>query len=212
MKSQTQTSAANRGRRTQEERTALSNQRMFEAAIDLILERGIQKTTLKEIGERAGYSRGLVHSRYGSKEDFLNQLFVRFDARWKRHLNSYVGRKTGIDAIKSAVEALCDFLNSEASYMRAMYVLWYESVGHEPGIKNKLAHHHRIYREDAIRWIEAGINEGEIDPEIKPEQFAVRYCAFIFGIVYQWLVDSEALDLDAVFQDYNATLERQLSI
>ena len=42
---------ANEGRLTQAERTALSDRRMFEAAIDLINERGTQKTTLKEIGE-----------------------------------------------------------------------------------------------------------------------------------------------------------------
>ena len=40
-------------RRTQAERTALSDQRMFDATIKLINERGTQKTTLKEIGELA---------------------------------------------------------------------------------------------------------------------------------------------------------------
>ena len=212
MEQQSKMAPVERGRRTQAERTALSDQRMFEAAIELIIERGTQKTTLKEIGERAGYSRGLAHSRFGSKGGFLNQLFASFDGRWKVHLTRYVGNKTGVDAVKSAAEALRDFLSSEATYMRAMYVLWYESVGHESGIKSKLADHHRIYREDATRWIKAGIDAGEIDPGINPEQFAVRYCAFIFGIVYQWLVDSDALDLDAVFDDYKATLERQLLI
>ena len=42
------------GRMTQAERTALSDRLMFEAAIELINEHGTQKTTLKEISERAG--------------------------------------------------------------------------------------------------------------------------------------------------------------
>ncbi|MEJ2533610.1 MAG: TetR family transcriptional regulator, partial [Halioglobus sp.] len=54
---------ANDGRMTQAERTALSDQRMFEAAIRLINERGTQKTTLKDIGELAGYSRGMANYR-----------------------------------------------------------------------------------------------------------------------------------------------------
>ena len=37
-----------------------------------------------------------------------------------------------------------------------------------------------------------------------PGQFAAQYCAFIFGIVYQWLVNAQALDLDAVFDNYIA--------
>ena len=75
-------------RRTQAQRTALSDQLMLEAAIKLINERGTQKTTLKEIGELAGYSRGLANYRFGSKDGLLQELFSRFDDRWKNHLET----------------------------------------------------------------------------------------------------------------------------
>ena len=42
------------GGSTQAERTALSDQKMFEVAIELGNERGTAKTTLKDIGEGAG--------------------------------------------------------------------------------------------------------------------------------------------------------------
>ena len=189
-------------RRTQAERTALSDQRMFEAAISLIIELGTQKTTLKEIGEKAGYSRGLVNYRFGSKNGLMLELFARFDRHWKQHLASYIEDKTGIAAILAAADALRDFLKRESQYMRAMYILWYESVGHESEMRARLAEHHKVYREDAKGWIQFGIKSGEIDPSINAEQFAVQYCAFIFGAVYQWLVNAEVLDLDALFADY----------
>ena len=44
---------------TQAQRTALSDQKMFEVAIQLVNERGTAKTTLKDIGEGAGYSSGV---------------------------------------------------------------------------------------------------------------------------------------------------------
>ena len=50
-------------RRTQAERTALSDARMLDAAVSLICERGTAGMTLKEVGERAGYSRGLASYR-----------------------------------------------------------------------------------------------------------------------------------------------------
>lgn len=197
-------------RKTQAERTALSDQRMFEAAISLINERGTQKTTLKEIGELAGYSRGLANYRFGSKDGLMQELFVRFDSRWKEHLGSYVKDHTGIGAILAAAEALRDFLKLESDYMRAMYILWYESLGHESEIRNKLADHHDVYRKDATNWVRQGISRGEIDPQINAEQFAVQYCAFIFGLVYQWLVNSGALDLDAIFDDYELNTKKLL--
>ena len=195
------------GRRTQAERTALSDQRMFNAAIELIIDRGTRKTTLKEIGEKAGYSRGLANYRFGSKDGFLLELFARFDERWKRHLDSYIDGKQGIAGIKAAADALRDFLKLEPDYMRAMYILWYESLGHESEIRSRLADHHRVYRDDATQWIRRGIETGEIDPEVDAEQFAVQYCAFVFGTVYQWLVNADALDLDALFDDYETNVE-----
>jgi AcrR family transcriptional regulator len=203
--------ARKNGRRTQAERTALSDQRMFDAAIRLIIERGTQKTTLKDIGEMAGYSRGLANYRFGSKDGLLLELFARFDERWKDHLNRYIGDKQGIAGIKAAADALRDFLKLESDYMRAMYILWYESLGHESEIRSRLADHHRVYREDAARWITRGIEAGEINPDVDAEQFAVQYCAFIFGTVYQWLVNAAALDLDALFEDYETNVERLLT-
>ena len=174
------------GRRTQAERTALSDQRMFDSAIRL-----------------ANY-------RFGSKYGLILELFARFDERWKEHLDSYVGNKRGIASIKAAADALRDFLKLESDYMRAMYILWYESLGHESEIRSRLADHHRVYREDAARWISEGIDTGEIDPTVDAEQFAVQYCAFIFGTVYQWLVSADELDLDALFEDYETNVERLL--
>lgn len=199
------------GRMTQAERTALSDQRMFKAAISLINERGTQKTTLKDIGEMAGYSRGLANYRFGSKDGLMLELFARFDARWKEHLGSYIKDQTGINAVLAAANALRDFLKLEPGYMRAMYILWYESLGHESEIRNRLAGHHDVYRKDATQWITEGIASGEIDPDIDAEQFAVQYCAFIFGLVYQWLVKAEVIDLDRLFEDYENNIRKLLS-
>lgn len=197
-------------RKTQAERTALSDQRMFDSAIALINERGTQKTTLKDIGENAGYSRGLANYRFGSKDGLMLELFTSFDVRWKEHLGSYLEGKTGINAVHSAVNALRDFLKQESDYLRAMYLLWYECLGHDSEMRNNLAEHHNVYRKDAKQWIEEGMAAGEIRSSINAEQFAAQYCAFIFGIIYQWLVNASAMDLDAVFDDYQTNVTELL--
>ena len=198
-------------RMTQAERVALSDQRMFDAAIELIIKHGTQGTTLKAIGELAGYSRGLANSRFGSKEIFLRDPFMRFDSHWKFFLRSYTANKTGIQAMKAAIAALREFMKSEPSYMRAMYILWYESLGHASEIRTRLAANHNSYRKDASRWVREGIENGDIDPAINSEQFAVQYCSLIFGTVYQWLVDAEALDLDEIFTHYEQAIIKLLS-
>ena len=92
-------------RMTQAERTALSDQRMFDATIALINERGSEKTTLKNIGQLAGYSRGMASYRFGSKQGLMLELFARFDDRWKAHLSSYIEDRIGISAVLAAADA-----------------------------------------------------------------------------------------------------------
>lgn len=190
------------GRLTQAQRSALSDEKLFDAAIHLILERGTQKATLKEIGEMAGYSRGLVTYRFGSKDGLVQALIKRFEHNWAERLESFVGARTGMGAILAAADAVEQFLLSELDYMRGMYILWYESVGHESLIKQRLAEHHRIYRDDIHRWIEQGIEAGEIDRRVNADAFAVQFCSFVFGTVYQWLVNPEAFEIAELFSDF----------
>ena len=77
------------GRLTQAERTALSDTRMVETAIDLIVQHGIEGMTLKEVGEAAGYSRGLAGYRFGSKEGLMNHVIRTIGDEWLRELTPF---------------------------------------------------------------------------------------------------------------------------
>ena len=198
----TESSAGN----TQAERTALSDQRMFEVAIELVNERGTAKTTLKDIGEGAGYSRGLASYRFGSKDGLWMELFARFDDIWKTHLSQYLTGKQGLAALEAAIQAQRDIFTRESGYLRAMYILWYESLGRESDIRASLASHHVIYRRDVQQWIEQGQAAGEIRADVDPANFATGYCSTMFGTIYQWVVAPDAIDLEAFFEHFAATV------
>jgi AcrR family transcriptional regulator len=191
-------------RRTQAERTALSDRLMFEAAMLLIVEKGTQNT-LKEIGERAGYSRGLASNRFGSKEALFNQLVLSFNDKWASELRRFVGDKSGFAAFTAALEAVEYFLLNHTVEMQALYILWYESISSHTAVRRRLAANHLAYRRDSERWVRQGIEEGTIRPSIDPVCFAVEFNAFIFGLVYQWLVNPGSINLHAVFSHYKRT-------
>lgn len=191
---------------TQAQRTALSDQRMFEVAIELVNERGTAKTTLKDIGERAGYSRGLASYRFGSKDGLWMELFARFDDIWKAHLSQHLSGKVGLSALQAAIQAQQDIFTRESGYLRAMYILWYESLGRESDIRASLARHHVIYRRDVAQWIEQGQAQGEIRADVNAEHFATGYCSTMFGTIYQWVVAPDAIDLEQFFEHFAATV------
>lgn len=196
---------------TQAERTALSDSRMYDAAIQLIGEIGTHNTTLKDVGERAGYSRGLASNRFGSKESLFGNLVHDFNAKWASELTLHVGGRTGLPAFVAAIEAVEDFLVEQPGYMKAMYILWYESISSHNEVRARLAEHHDTYRRDARIYIEQGIKEGFIRPDIDAEQYAIQFCSFIFGTIYQWLVSPESVDIHKAFQSYKSIALSQLT-
>jgi AcrR family transcriptional regulator len=192
-------------RLSQTERVALSDSRMFEAAMRLIGERGTHNTTLKEVGEEAGYSRGLASNRFGSKEALFSNLVTYFNSKWKQELEKFVAGRTGLDAFLASLDAVEDFLLNQPTYMKAMYILWYESISSHSEVRERLAKQHDVYRDDAARWLEEAKREGQIRRSIETKSFAVLYWSFLSGTIYQWLVRPEAIDLKVIFRQYKSS-------
>ena len=89
---------------TQAERSAESTQRLLASAITLIAERGFQRTTAAEIGERAGYSRAMVRARYGTKEALLESLLHReFEPMF---LRAQVNPDNGLETVLGRLDHL----------------------------------------------------------------------------------------------------------
>lgn len=184
-----------RTRRSQTERTEESGRRMLDAGIQLILAHGPLKTTLKDVGEKAGYSRGLASYRFGSKEGLFQEILASGRKLWLEELETFVAQKTGLAAIVAALDAMQHFLDRASDHYRAMLVLWYESIGQQSPLRARLAEQHKAQRRDIQRWLQQGIEAGEIDPSIDHELFAAGFFSFIFGTVYQWQVNPDAFKL-----------------
>src|ERR1700759_1067408 len=92
-------------RRTQAERSAESDRRMLRAALKLIGERGYRGTSLAAIGEEAGYSRGLVNERFGSKSGLLWALVKNMLRAWHGEGRAAHGdERIGLEALFDMVD------------------------------------------------------------------------------------------------------------
>ena len=180
------------GPRTQAQRTALSDARMLDAAVGLIVEKGADGTTLKEVGEFAGYSRGLAGYRFGSKANLFSFIVRSVGEEWLRELSQAVENKVGLEAIIAAADAHYHFVLEAADRIRAFYILWFISIGPDVEFKQVIAHVHERRQKDVEAWIESGVAAGKVRKDIDVRAIADQFCAAIIGIVYQWLVAPDA--------------------
>jgi AcrR family transcriptional regulator len=199
-----------RTRRRQAERVALSDRRLTDAAIELLLERGTAGTTLQAIGERAGYSRGLVTHRFGSKAGLFRHLLHETTTAWQQRLAAAVAGRTGTDAICAAAAALRRFITEEPDKLRVMYMLWFLSIDPSAEYRANVSEALEIQRADVERWVREGLARGEIDRHVSATRFAEQFCASTYGIVYQWLYGRD-VSHEQMYRQFVADLRLRLA-
>jgi AcrR family transcriptional regulator len=195
-------------RLTQAERTALSDTCMLEAAIQLIVERGTGKTTLKEVGEIAGYSRGLAGYRFGSKQGLFSFVVHAISEEWLQELKKTTDGKFGIEAIRLATDAHYRFCLEAPDHVRAFYILWFESISPGSEAKQVIAAVHQRRQRDVTEWINRAIEAGTIDSSVDVTAAAAQFCSALVGIVYQWLVNPDSMaEIEQLHKGLKRTME-----
>jgi AcrR family transcriptional regulator len=196
--------------RTQAERSALSDRAMLDAAVDLILERGTEKTTLQAIGEKAGYSRGLATYRFGSKAGLYDEVCKAISRRWLTYLNHGVGSATGVEAMCAALDAFFEFLSDSPREARVLHILYAGAASPVSKYRDTSRAIHQRQQNDVAAWVRAGIAEGRIRPDVDAKSVAAQYIAYISGMTYLWVIDPDAVDYRRANDDMKKHLQRSL--
>ena len=197
-------------RRTQAERVEASDRALIGAAVRLIAERGYQRTTLAAIGDAAGYSRGLVTQRFGSKEGLLWAVLDRLLTTWSvRTAGPRVGDRVGIPALRATIDAYLHVVETAPESLRAYHALLREADGPVPAVRARIAELNRDERATIAGWLGAGQAAGAVRADIDPRATAVAFLAVLRGATTQWLLDPTT-DIVAALTQYAATLDRAL--
>lgn len=184
---------------------------MLDAAIELILERGTEKTTLQAIGKKAGYSRGLATYRFGSKAGLFDAVCKAISRRWLGYLNDGVGEKTGIDAMCAALDAFFRFLKDSPREARVLHILYCGAASPTSECRDTSRSIHRRQQADVADWVRAGQTSGTIRQDVDPAGIAAQYVAYISGMTYLWVIDPDAVDYQQANSGMKQHLERSLS-
>jgi AcrR family transcriptional regulator len=198
-------------RLTQAERRARSERSLLDAAEQLFAEKGSHRTSLAEIGERAGYSRGLVGERFGSKQRLVTRLTQRIRQRFlAQTLTPAVEGRSGLDGLLAAVDAYLIGGDRSGGAGRAFYVLLGESIGPVPEIRETFVAANAEFRATVEQGLRDGIAAGDIRPDVDPHAQAGLIVSTLRGILLQWLIDPEGIDVASLRRELRESLERSL--
>ena len=185
-------------RRTHAERREQAEQRLLEAALEIVAQRGTLRMTLAEVGERAGYSRGLAAHRFGNKAGLVHALAGYIGERFGRQRRKGAALQPGLAAILGNIHFYFSRKGEAWTATRALLVMMTECIMQPgPGLRDEVA----AYNRSALAWFEqhirVGMQRGDIAPATDPATTAVILLAAMRGVMLQWLVD-DRIKLGAV--------------
>lgn len=198
-------------RRSQAERRAESERSLLASAAALMSEQGYGATTLEQIGQRAGYSRGLVSQRFGSKEGLVATLVEVLHRDFALATFESPGdHQTGRASILSAVDFYMAHMTDDLVRVRAYFVLMSESIGVIPEIRSTFVEANRRFQAHLRQKTLDGQLDGSIPADIDAGKLAVALMSLVTGHTLIWLVDPEIADPEQARQNILAATERLL--
>lgn len=180
-------------RLTQHQRVEQSSRRLLQAAAELIVEKGWEATTAAEIGRRAGYSRAMVHARYGSKDAILEAFQQVYVARLNPDPEPGT---TGLQQVLAHFDRVQEIHAEDASVTRAMFVSAFEAVKTTSPLRNGVRDQLSAAAQKVAAGVRTGIADGSLRPDIDSDAVVRDITGSIFGIAFQWVVLPEQHDLD----------------
>lgn len=171
-----------------QERSIESTERLIEAATDLFLERGYAATTVAAIGDRAGFSRGIVAARFGSKERLAWAVVAKATRDWNDAFADHDPSGTGLDAVVEFIRISQRNMVTDPTSRLVLERLYSESAGPLAPLHGRFEDGLREFQALVARFIRRGINDGSIRPEIDPDEYAGVLIAQLRGVGYQWFL------------------------
>ncbi|MFE9256880.1 TetR/AcrR family transcriptional regulator [Streptomyces sp. NPDC006879] len=142
---------------TTEEETPVP-QRLLAAATRLFAERGYDRTSVQEIVEAAGVTKGALYHYFGSKDDLLHEVYARMLRLQQERLDAIADSDLPIEerlraAAADVVVTTIDNLDDALIFLRSMHSL-------SPEKNKQVRAERRRYHERFRALIEEGQREG----------------------------------------------------
>jgi AcrR family transcriptional regulator len=183
-------------RLTRPERTAQTRRELLDVAVRRFFEHGYHGTTLDDIAEEAGYTKGAVYSTFGSKGGLFLALFDEVVDRRIEEMRRVLAPHDSTEAKMAAVAR--QPVEERNSRFLLLSIEFGTHAQHAPALREGFASSYARLRSKLAELAPQG---GELDPQ----RWAITTIALSNGIALERM-----LDPDGVPDDLMATVQRRL--
>ncbi|ELK45602.1 UNVERIFIED_CONTAM: TetR/AcrR family transcriptional regulator [Halobacillus marinus] len=156
----------------------------------LIKEKGCQKTTLKDIMERTGLTKGGIYHYVESKNELFAQLMSRGLRSANERFYEAAGDKERPELDSPLRQTLDTFHFDEEDVSKEIF-LYLISQRHDSKVAELLQEHHQSAFQQSKQWIEFGKEHGVIGPHVDAEKVSELFLLIGYGMNMYHAVSKE---------------------
>ena len=191
-----------------QERALRTRDRLLDATLRLVSEKGAADTTFEAISEASGVSRGSIRFHFGSKSGLLFAVVDRVFDVWESEVMAPLLRDDGPTSFAAAIEANREFVAQNEVAGRLFFVLMFEALGPQPDLQPRFAELYERFRRFIRTWVEAAKRTGTVASNVDGDGASAIVLGALVGLHYQYQLDPAKLDLDRVYSTLTAVLDR----
>jgi AcrR family transcriptional regulator len=166
----------------------------MQATLALLAARGVQGTSLDMVADAVGVAKSSILWHFGSKEELLLRVAERvLDEVGRGPVKEILALPTIEARAEATWRFFSDTLKRRPEMRRVLLYLIVETAEGRPELQARLRH---LYQDIREMW-ETGLRAVIADPA-KRRRLAVISIAALDGIFLQWLLDPDAIDLEAL--------------
>ncbi|WP_158886744.1 TetR/AcrR family transcriptional regulator [Amycolatopsis anabasis] len=183
-----------RKRLTREESRARTRERLLEAAAELFAERGVNGSSVEQIAERAGYSRGAF---YGNFEDKHELVVALLESRTARELEEVAELRRDTESL----DGLREWNKARAEHLEGWLALRLELLLYavrNPEIRPRLAERELFARAAHTAGVERAYAARNTVPPADPEFLGLIVHALEDGLLLQRMLTPERIGAEVV--------------
>ena len=186
-----------RKRLTREDSRDQTTQRLLDAAQRLIAKKGLNATSVEDIAEAAGYTRGAFYSNFSSKGDLFIELLRRDHEKANAEFEALRSDELSLDHIQARTRAIYSQLYRD----NESFLNWTEArmlAARDAKFRAKLNTLLAEKRGQIAEFIEYFYHRAGIAPQVPPDAMAMGFMSLIEGVKLSMLSSPADMTPDAV--------------
>ncbi|MFE6686295.1 TetR/AcrR family transcriptional regulator [Streptomyces sp. NPDC057743] len=195
-----------RKRLTREESRRQTRDRLLSAAAELFTERGVNGTSVEQIAERAGYTRGAFYGNFEDKNALVAEVL---HSRTSREVEEVRALTQDATSLADALDRLRAWNRDRAQHLPQWLALRMELVLHalrNDALRPRLAERERLARNAHATGLEQAFATRGVAPPADPAFLALIVHALEDGLLIQRLLTPEGIPDDVVVDAFELLL------